>query len=72
MSSTEKMTSNRPYRRGTTVATAIDVLERGAGTQWDPRVVGVAIDLLRIRVTLPVEEEAPPVPTTPRGAVAGT
>lgn len=68
----DALTSNRPYRRGTTVATAIDVLERGAGTQWDARIVAVTVEMLRTRITLPTEDDNPTVPTPPRGAVVRT
>jgi HD-GYP domain-containing protein (c-di-GMP phosphodiesterase class II) len=35
----DAMTSDRPYRRGMAVSDAVAELERGAGSQWDPRVV---------------------------------
>ncbi len=33
------MTTDRPYRKGMAPQNALDILERGAGTQWDPRCV---------------------------------
>ena len=33
------MTTDRPYRRGLSVAAAISALEQGAGSQWDPQCV---------------------------------
>ncbi|HEY3330889.1 MAG TPA: HD domain-containing phosphohydrolase [Capsulimonadaceae bacterium] len=35
------MTTDRPYRQGMSVGTALDILEKGAGTQWDPEIVAV-------------------------------
>lgn len=35
----DAMTSDRPYREGMATERAIAILEEGAGTQWDPRVV---------------------------------
>ena len=42
----DAMTSDRPYRRALTVEAAVQELERGAGTQFDTRVVDC---LLRLR-----------------------
>jgi diguanylate cyclase (GGDEF)-like protein len=42
----EAMTSDRPYRRGMPVPDAVAELQRCAGTQFDPRVVGVLADLV--------------------------
>ncbi|WP_390890531.1 HD-GYP domain-containing protein [Tunturiibacter lichenicola] len=35
----DAMTSDRPYRRGTTFAAARDEIVRCAGTQFDPQIV---------------------------------
>jgi len=37
----DAMTSDRPYRRAMSSADAIAELRRGAGTQWDPELVGL-------------------------------
>jgi cyclic di-GMP phosphodiesterase len=42
----DAMTSERPYRRAMSVDHALDELEGGAGTQFDPDVVDVFIDML--------------------------
>jgi HD-GYP domain-containing protein (c-di-GMP phosphodiesterase class II) len=42
----DAMTTNRPYRDGMSIAKAIEVLEGGAGRQWDARVVGAIVDWL--------------------------
>jgi ribonuclease P protein subunit RPR2 len=41
----DAMTSNRPYRSAMPASQALDVLERNTGTQFDPEVVQVLIDL---------------------------
>src|SRR3954452_14671414 len=43
------MTSDRPYRRGMTVADACEELERCAGTQFDPKVVRLFVEEVRKR-----------------------
>jgi HD-GYP domain-containing protein (c-di-GMP phosphodiesterase class II) len=42
----DAMTSDRPYRRALTVEAALKELKRGAGTQFDERVV---MTLVRLR-----------------------
>jgi putative two-component system response regulator len=42
----DAMTSDRPYRRSLGDVEAVRRLRAGAGTQWDPRVVRVFIELL--------------------------
>ena len=46
----DAMTSDRPYRRGMPVAQALELLQGGAGTQWDRALVaefvGMETDLL--------------------------
>ena len=49
----DAMTSDRPYRRALSTERALDEIERGAGTQFDPDVVRVFVDL--------VEEEPSPL-----------
>lgn len=41
----DAMTSDRPYRAAMPAGQALEVLERSAGTQFDPEVVDVLIDL---------------------------
>jgi len=43
----DAITSSRPYRAGKTVDEAIGILEQGAGTSWDLRVVRTMIEYLR-------------------------
>ncbi len=43
----DALTTSRPYREAMSVEAAIDVLERGAGEQWDPRVVAAMTGYLR-------------------------
>ncbi|MEM8882773.1 MAG: HD domain-containing phosphohydrolase [Planctomycetota bacterium] len=37
----DAMTSNRPYREGLPKQRALEILEQGAGTQWDPELVSL-------------------------------
>jgi diguanylate cyclase (GGDEF)-like protein len=48
----EAMTSSRIYRPGMEIERALAELERGAGTQFDPQVAAVLIDLVRDGVLL--------------------
>jgi diguanylate cyclase (GGDEF)-like protein len=48
----EAMTSSRIYRPGMPIEHALAELERGAGTQFDPQVAAVLIDLVRDGVLL--------------------
>ena len=41
----DAMTSDRPYRKGTTFANAIAEIKRCAGTQFDPEVVSAFLDI---------------------------
>jgi HD-GYP domain-containing protein (c-di-GMP phosphodiesterase class II) len=41
------MISKRPYRDALPVAAALEELRRGAGTQWDARMVAVLLDIVR-------------------------
>jgi HD-GYP domain-containing protein (c-di-GMP phosphodiesterase class II) len=41
----DAMTSDRPYRKGTTFANAILEIQRCAGTQFDPEVVRAFLDI---------------------------
>jgi len=49
----DAMTSDRPYRRALAIDRALDEISEGAGTQFDPEVVKVFVDL--------VEEEPSPL-----------
>ncbi|MFD3262309.1 HD domain-containing phosphohydrolase [Paenibacillus lentus] len=40
----DAMTSDRPYRKGMNSGTAISILEKGKGTQWDPYFVGLFVE----------------------------
>jgi HD-GYP domain-containing protein (c-di-GMP phosphodiesterase class II) len=41
----DAMTSDRPYRRGMSVSEALGILNRFAGTQFDPEIVGAFVNL---------------------------
>ncbi len=43
----DAITSSRPYRKGMTIEQALERIGSGAGTQFDPRVVGALADLCR-------------------------
>jgi HD-GYP domain-containing protein (c-di-GMP phosphodiesterase class II) len=43
----DAMTSDRPYRRGMAAELAFDILQENAGTQFDPRVVDVFVNVWR-------------------------
>jgi HD-GYP domain-containing protein (c-di-GMP phosphodiesterase class II) len=62
----DAMTTSRPYREAMSVEAAITILERGAGTQWDPRVVAAMTGYLReLHGELPSYRPAgyPPLPS---------
>jgi HD-GYP domain-containing protein (c-di-GMP phosphodiesterase class II) len=42
----DALTSDRPYRRGMEVERATAILQEGAGTQWDERVVAALLGVL--------------------------
>ncbi len=41
------MTTDRPYRKGMPREVALDILEQGAGTQWDPTCVKALLAVYR-------------------------
>jgi HD-GYP domain-containing protein (c-di-GMP phosphodiesterase class II) len=43
----DALTSDRPYRDALAVASAVSILEQGAGKQWDRRVVDALVTTLR-------------------------
>jgi hypothetical protein len=43
----DAMISNRPYRNGLTNHALLDQIESGSGSQFDPQIASVTIDLLR-------------------------
>ncbi|WP_364150372.1 HD-GYP domain-containing protein [Paenibacillus sp. LPE1-1-1.1] len=45
----DAMTSDRPYRKGMTDERALSILEEGKGTQWDPKLTQLFIDLMRAK-----------------------
>jgi len=47
------MTTDRPYRTALPIEAAIGELEENAGTQFDPRVVGVLVGQVRDRYGIP-------------------
>ncbi|WP_019635253.1 HD-GYP domain-containing protein [Paenibacillus fonticola] len=48
----DAMTSDRPYRKGLDVNTAIAILEKGQGTQWDPYFVSLFTEAFHERKSL--------------------
>ena len=66
------MTSDRPYRKGTSFANAISEIDRCGGTQFDPQVVKAFLDigelgLMKIKAEMvaakAAEAQAAAVPT---------
>lgn len=56
----DAMASTRPYRRARSREQALDEIVRNAGVQFDPKLMGAAVEALR-----PYTEEAPPAPPDP-------
>jgi len=42
----EAMTADRPYRQGMSVASAVEELQACSGTQFDPRIVSIFVDIV--------------------------
>ena len=61
----DAMTSTRSYRRARPVAVAVEELERCAGAQFDPRMVGALVRALARQGWHPVvTADEPPLPVT--------
>ena len=43
----DAMTSDRPYRSGMKSADALNILEAGRGTQWDPDYAGIFVKYMK-------------------------
>ena len=43
----DAMTSDRPYRKALPIKTAVKELKDGAGTQFDPKIVDIFINILK-------------------------
>lgn len=43
----DAMTSDRPYRRGMPVKKALDIIEEGKGTQWDPVFADLFLNVMK-------------------------
>src|ERR1700677_888780 len=70
----DAITSDRPYRKGTTFAAARLEIKRCSGTQFDPKVVAVYLSLpdqvwedLRQEITTQAKKLAPPLQLEPKG-----
>jgi HD-GYP domain-containing protein (c-di-GMP phosphodiesterase class II) len=50
------MTSDRPYRGSIGIDRALEELRNGAGSQFDPLVVGVFVDMVECQSPGPDEE----------------
>jgi len=59
----EAMTSNRAYQRARAATHALDILQQGAGSQWDPQVVQAWDSVVRQDEQLLALGEAPAVGT---------
>jgi len=53
----DAMTTDRPYRKGLSIEYALAELERGSGTQFDPQLTGVFVQLIRSR-SIPLSAQA--------------
>jgi putative nucleotidyltransferase with HDIG domain len=69
----DAITSDRPYRKGTTFAAARLEIKRCSGTQFDPKVVAVYLSLpdqlwedLRAEITTQAKKLAPPLQLEPK------
>lgn len=53
----DAMTSDRPYRRGMSHAKAVTILEKFAGSQFDPAVADVFAQLIRAKHSIPRDDK---------------
>lgn len=51
------MNSDRPHRKRLSPAKILNELEQGAGTQWDPSLVLLTLDILNEQQFFPIDEE---------------
>ena len=66
----DAMTSDRPYRKGLSMAVALGEIEKNAGTQFDPHLAPVFVALMRSRIESreSANETAPALPLLARAA----
>ena len=55
----DAMTTDRPYRKSMPHEAAIEILKDGAGSQWDPTVVRVLVDMVKVRAPHHDDERLP-------------
>lgn len=60
----DAMTSTRPYRQAMTAGAALDEIRAGAGTQFDPRLAALFVELME-RSEMPADRQAPRPGTKP-------
>jgi HD-GYP domain-containing protein (c-di-GMP phosphodiesterase class II) len=65
----DSITSDRPYRRGMSVAQAVDVLRQGRGQQWDPQVVDAFLLSIADQLESPQQPRLLVVPAMPEPSV---
>lgn len=46
----DAMTSDRPYRKGMPISKALQILEEGKGTQWDPYFIDIFINIMNTEI----------------------
>jgi HD-GYP domain-containing protein (c-di-GMP phosphodiesterase class II) len=56
MDAYDAMTTDRPYRRAVSHEEAQSILRDGGGSQWDPTIVNLFLEMLTARPGLKVEE----------------
>ncbi len=58
----DAMTSDRPYRKGMPVEKAVNIMQEGAGTQWDSGLVETFVRLLPEMLEIRDNYQRPPMP----------